>query len=186
MQYEQRDAFTVLTRKVAEKFEQTMEIEQKLSRLTDQSSALTSLVIMRKCMLAMWEGDLVGKETRSSNRLLPMKALEGPTEEFYKTWLHLFPTGACNRKLYVSGLGGIQIALAYTVYLLSKDYKLTHRGAIQKLAILKSVCSWQHDDPLFTHLYDPTTRRIKNHGKKSALQETARQFITMIKREGNL
>lgn len=182
MQYDHRCEFTVLTRKVAERIEEFMEVEQKLSRVMDQSTALTTLPIMQKCTLAMWEGDLVGKTLKASNRLLPIGTLEGITEEFYKVWLEIFPVKAWNRQQYVSGLAGIQIALAYTVFLLNKEQKLPHRRAIHKLTSLKS-CTWEHHDSLFTHLLDTTTGRIKNHSKKCSIQETARKFLAKITEE---
>jgi DNA sulfur modification protein DndB len=183
MQYDQRCEFAVLTRRVAERIEECMEIEQKLSRMMDQSTALTSLSIMHKCTLALWEGDLGGKTVKASNTLLPTATLEKRTEEFYKVWLELFPDRAWNRQEYVSGLAGIQIALAYTVFLLTKEHKLSHRKAIQKLRILKSTCTWSHHDPLFTHLFDLTTGRIKNHSKKCYIQKTARKFLLKITEE---
>jgi DNA sulfur modification protein DndB len=183
MQYDQRCEFTVLTRKVAENIEEVMEIEQKLSRMMEQSTALTSLTIMQKCTLAMWEGDLDGHTVKVSNTLIPAETRERLTEEFYRVWLELFPEKAYNRQQYVSGLAGIQIALAYTVYLLTKEQRLPHRKAIHKLLKLKSSCTWEHHDPLFAHLFDPTTGRIKNHNKKCSIQKTARKFLMSLTEE---
>lgn len=183
MQYDQRNEFTILTRKVAKKLEHSMEIDDKLARVRNESSALTSLSIMNKCTLALWEGDLVGKETKMKNRRFSNSRQEKLTEEFYKVWLDLFPAKAYNRQIYVSGLAGIQIALAYTVFLLTKDNQMPHHMAIQKLLILKSSCTWKHSDPLFTHLFDNTTGRIKNHHTKRSIQETARRFMARITEE---
>jgi len=183
MQYDQRNEYTILTRKVAGHLEDTIEIDQKLARVRDQSSALTSLSIMHKCALAMWEGDLAGKEIKMKNSQVSNKTQEMLTEKFYKGWLDLFPRHACNRQKYVTGLAGIQIALAYTVFLLTKDHHVTYETAIQKLQTLKSSCTWKHDDPLFHHLYDQTTGRIKHHHKKSSIQQTARRMITRISEE---
>jgi DNA sulfur modification protein DndB len=112
MQYDQKNEFTILTRKVAKKLEHSMEIDHKQARLRDESSALTSLSIMNKCTLAMWEGDLVGKETKMNKWGYSNLKQERLTEEFYKVWLELFPAKGFNRQIYVSGLAGIQIALA--------------------------------------------------------------------------
>jgi len=183
MQYDQRCEFTVLTRKVAENIEEVMEIEKKLSRMMDQSTALTSLTIMQKCTLALWEGDLDGNKVKVSNTLIPAETRERLTEEFYRVWLEIFPVKAYDRQQYVSGLSGIQIALAYTVYLLTKEHRLPHRQAIHKLLALKSSCTWEHHDPLFAHIYDPTTARIKNHNKKSSIQKTARKFLMNLTEE---
>jgi DNA sulfur modification protein DndB len=183
MQYDQRNEFTILTRIVAKKLEHSMEIDHKLARVRDESSALTSLSIMNKCTLALWEGDLVGKETKMNNRRFSNSKLEKLTEEFYKIWLDLFPAKGYNRQKYVSGLAGIQTALAYTVFLLTKDNHLSHENAIQRLLTLKSSCTWKHDDPLFSHLFDNTTGRIKKHHTKGSIQETARRFIARITEE---
>lgn len=180
MKYDHRSEFAVLTRRVAERIEEFMEVEQQLSRLMDQSSALTSLSVMHKCTLAMWEGDLDGKALQASNRLLPSETIVELSEEFYKAWQELFPVKASHRQQYVSGLSGIQIALAYTVYLLTKEQKLPHRKAIQKLTTLKSLCTWKHHDPLFSHLFDTTTGRIKNHSQKGSIKKTARKFLMKI------
>lgn len=182
--YEQRNEWAILTRKVAEKFHHSMEIEQKLSRVTDQSSALTSLSIMHKCTLAMWEGHLEKNELQPSKPSLSIQSRERITEEFYKVWLELFPAQAENRSRYVTGLAGIQIALAYTVFLLTRDHHLTHRKAVHTLTTLKPSCTWKHDDPLFLHLFDHTSGRIKGHSKKSSIKATARQFIKRITEEG--
>jgi DNA sulfur modification protein DndB len=183
MQYDQRNEYIVLTRKVASKLEETMEIDHKLARVRDQSSALTSLSIMYKSVQAMWEGDLAGKETKMKNRLISIKTQERLTEKFYKGWSDLFPDHACNRQKYVTGLAGIQIALAYTVFLLTKDHHVSYENAIQKLQTLKLSCTWKHDDPLFHHLYDQTTGRIKHHHKRNSIQETARRMMTRISEE---
>ncbi|MGM0901806.1 MAG: DNA sulfur modification protein DndB [Bacillota bacterium] len=183
MQYDQRNEFTILTRSVAKKLEHSMEIDHKLARVRDQSSALTSLSIMNKCTLALWEGDLVGKENKMNNRRFSNSKLEKLTEEFYKVWLDLFPTKGYNRQIYVSGLAGIQVAIAYTVFQLTKDGHLSHEDAIQRLLTLKSSCTWKHDDPLFSHLFDNTTGRIKKHHTKGSIQETSRRFIARITEE---
>ncbi len=183
MQYDQQNEFTIFTRRMAKKLEHRMEIDHKLARVRNESSALTSLSIMNKCTYAMWKGDLVAKETKMNNREISSSRQEGLTEEFYMVWLDIFPAKGYNRELYVSGLAGIQIALAYTVFLLTKDEHMPYHMAIQKLLTLKSSCTWKHSDPLFTHLFDNSTGRIKKHHTKGSIQETARRFIARITEE---
>lgn len=125
----------------------------------------------------------MAKQSKPSNTLIPTETLERLTEEFYKVWLEMFPKKANNRQQYVSGLAGIQIALAYTVYVLMKEHRLPPQEAIHKLIKLKSSCTWEHRDPLFTHLFDTTTGRIKNHNKKSSIQKTARNFLMRMTEE---
>lgn len=184
MQYDQRDDFTILTRNLSEKLQNTIEIEQKLSRITNQSSALTSLAIMRRCLLAMFEGDLGGKRTELTERYIQKEEMEKVAESFFAIWPTLFPKRAFDRKRYVSGISGVQIALAYTVLQLTRKEKITHLEAIPKLKALKKACSWKHDDPLFTHLFDQSTRRIKNHSRTTAIKKTAFHFVRLIDEEG--
>ncbi|MCM3585006.1 hypothetical protein M3182_04500 [Mesobacillus maritimus] len=181
---DQRNEYIILTRKMAKTLGQHMEIESKRSRLTDDSSSLTTLSIMYKCSVAMWEGDLNATENVSRKLVKAPYVMEGPTIAFYQTWLQLFPSHAYNREKFVSGLAVIQIALAYTVYLLNKDYHLSHQDAINKLKLLKPVCTWEHNDDLFGHLYDHSTGRIKNISKKTTIKQTANQFIKRIVEKG--
>jgi len=181
---DQRNEYIILTRKIAKNLGQHMEIESKRSRLTDDSSSLTTLSVMYKCSLAMWEGDLNANENVSRKLVKAPYVMEGPTIAFYQTWLQLFPSHAYNREKFVSGLTVIQIALAYTVYLLNKDYHLSYQDAINKLKLLKPICTWEHNDDLFSHLYDHSTGRIKTICKKTTIKQTANQFIKRIVEKG--
>lgn len=183
MQYDQRDAYTELTRKIARKLENEFEIEQKLSRLTNQNSAVTSLSIIRKCLLALFEGSLHDKKGKPYFQNDPITEVTTISLAFFRIWQDLFPQQMANRKRYVTGLSGIQVSLAYTVYYLTKKYSITHLEAIQQLRVLKKHCSWKHDDPLFSHLYDSTTRKIKDHSSTTAINKTALNFIGMIGKE---
>ncbi len=184
MQYDHRDEYTILTRKVANKMAHKFEIEQKLSRISKQSSALTSLAIMRKCLLAMFEGDLSAKRNDATHRNVEASEMEAVVEAFFEAWIDIFPKNTCDRKRYVAGISGIQIALAYSVLLLSKKYNITHHEAIHKLSSLKKLCTWKHDDPLFSHLYSSTTGIITNHSRTSSVKVTALEFVMTIEKGG--
>lgn len=184
MQYDHRDVYTNITRKIAKELLHKFEIELKLSRLTVQSSALTSLAIIRKCLLAMFEGDLTGKCTDPSNRYIQAENIEATAIAFFNTWTAIFPRKPANRKKYVSGLSGIQIALAYTVYQLVRKNHETYPEAIQKLILLKNQCSWKANDPLFSHLYDPAAAKLKNHSGTTSIAKTAQKFVSLIERGG--
>ncbi|MCQ6282641.1 hypothetical protein JN080_26405, partial [Bacillus sp. EB600] len=163
MQYDHRDFFTNLARKTEKNLTHQFEIEQKLSRISNQSSALTSLTIIRKCLLAMFEGELRGKSIEPSGRYIEIEAMEKAAQIFFETWTKIFPKQPADRKKYVTGLSGIQISLAYSVFQLVKTHHLSYSQAIQQLAFLKKHCTWKHTDPLFTKLYDPSSRKTKNH-----------------------
>ncbi|WP_080846297.1 DNA sulfur modification protein DndB [Cytobacillus gottheilii] len=186
MQYDQRDKYTELARKVAEKVNEYYEIEQKLSRITMQSTAVTSLAVMRRCLLAMFEGILSVKKGEPFFQ----KYHDGEVEEislaFFTAWKQLFPRQIANRRKYVSGYTGIQIALGYTVYTLTKNHQLTHQEAIASLHILSKRCNWKHHDPLFYHLYDPDKKRIINHSATTTIRKTANLFTTIIEEEKGL
>ncbi|MDR7240501.1 DNA sulfur modification protein DndB [Neobacillus drentensis] len=183
MQYDHRDAYSELTRNVANLLQDQFEIEQKLSRLTKQNSAVTSLPIIRRCLIALFEGILTVKKGDPNFRYFTSREVLTISQSFFEVWLELFPRKMANRKCYVSGLTGIQIALAYAVYHLTKNYSITHLEAIHHLKVLKRHCSWKHDDPLFSQLYDPTTRKIKNHSSTTAIGKLAMIFVEIIEKE---
>lgn len=182
MQYDQRDIFTKITRNVAKELSKKIEIEQKLSRLSNQSSAVTSLSIMRKCLLAMFEGDLSAKWDEPSHRYIHSNDMEEAAMKFFEMWASILPKRPADRKQFVSGISGVQISLAYAVLLLVKKHNISHLEAIQKLNNLKKVCTWKHTDPLFTHLYDSSTKRIKNHSRTTSIAKTAFEFVLIIEK----
>jgi DNA sulfur modification protein DndB len=184
MQYDHRDAYAELTRNVASLLQDQFEIEQKLSRLTNQNSAITSLPIIRRCLIALFEGILTVKKGDPNFRDFTPTEVNTISQSFFEVWLELFPRKMADRKRFVTGLTGIQIALAYAIYQLTKNYSITHLEAIQQLKVLKRHCSWRHDDPLFTQLYDPTTRKIKNHSSTTAIGNLAMIFVAIIEKEG--
>jgi DNA sulfur modification protein DndB len=180
MQYDQRDQYTELTRNLAAQLESKLDIEMQLSRLTMQNSAVTSLTIIRRCLIAMFEGNLTVKTGDPYYRNCDPHKVFPIAMAFFESWLNLFPKQLGDRKKYVCGLSGIQMALAYTVYQLTQKHNLSHHEAIHKLQKLKRNCSWRHDDPLFSDLYDPASKRVKNHSRTSAIPKLAALFIDMI------
>lgn len=62
MKYEQREEYVLLARHIANKLQTQLDIETELSRLTVNNTAIKSLVIMRRCLLALYEGVLTHKE----------------------------------------------------------------------------------------------------------------------------
>ncbi|MFB6468526.1 DNA sulfur modification protein DndB [Cytobacillus sp. Hz8] len=183
MKYDHRDTYTELTRQVAKQLEHQFEIEQELSRLTYQNSAVTSLTIMRKCLLALFEGNLTVKKGNANFGSYTPDEVMAISLAFFESWLHLFPKQMANRKKYVTGLTGIQVALALTIYELNKKHSIPHQKAIMQLKQLKQYCTWQHDDPLFSHLYDSTSRKITNHSSTTSIQRTAVKFLAILNKE---
>lgn len=179
LQYEQRDGWTLISRKIAKNLESIMEIETEKSRLTEQSSAVTSLINLRKCLVTLFEGNVNGHDEKPP---VSRQGVENIGEAFCLKWLELFPKRYGDRCRYVSGLSGIQISLALTVFRLVKKHKITYYEAIKRLVILKTACSWQHEDPLFEHLYDKTSGKVKNHASKKSIVQTSDTFLSVIER----
>ncbi|MDW0113131.1 DNA sulfur modification protein DndB [Sporosarcina saromensis] len=182
MKYDQRDEYIGLTRNVAEQLKDVMEIELELSRLMLGNPALTSLTIMRKCLVALFEGKLT---IMSGDLILPEREndMEEIAIQFFKKLQQIFPKQAANRKKYVSGISGIQIALAFTVFHYVRQEKKDYTEALRKLDCLKKICSWKHDDPLFAHMYDAEGKRITGHSGVTAVKRTALSLITTIDSE---
>lgn len=180
MQYDQRDEYNELTRNVAASIQNELEIEFTSSRLTNQNSAVTSLAAMRRCLIAMYEGKLTVKTGDPYYRGCNEKEVPRISKYFFSVWPSLFPRKMANRRQYVTGLSGIQIALAYTVHLLTRTYSLKHIEAIDLLKHLNKQCTWEHQDPLFEHLYSPETGRIRNHSNTTAIKKTAVEFLKII------
>lgn len=184
MQYDQRDEYAELTRMIAGQLDNVMEIESKLSRITVTSSALTSLTIMRRCLIALFEGSLTSNGNKVNGGEMTRDRIVTVAILFFESWLEIFPKKMVDRKKYTSGYTGIQIALAQTVYQLHKHYEISYEEAINKMLLLKVACSWKHDDPLYSHIYDPVKKRIINHSATNAMQRTALGFKRKIEQEG--
>lgn len=183
MQYDQRDAYIELTREVAKQLETKLDIEMSRARLTYQNSAITSTAIMRKCLIALFEGLLTVKTGEPYYRNCKKVEVPKIAKHFFESWTTLFPRQMGNRKLYVSGLTGIQIALAYTVYTLTRNHPISHIEAIGMLKKLNRRCSWKHDDPMFAHMYDSANGQIKNHSTITAVKKTMLEFLRAIEEE---
>lgn len=183
MQYDKRDEYTELTRNIADQLKDEFEIEHKLSRLTNHNSAITSLTTIRKCLIALFEGIITVKKGDPYFRKCSPSEVPNIALAFFETWKNLFPKPMANRKRYVSGLTGIQIALAYTVFLYIRKHSATHVDAIKQLQKLKRHCTWRHDDPLFAHLYDSTSGKIKYHSTSTAIEKTAFKMIDILDSE---
>ncbi|MGE8078763.1 DNA sulfur modification protein DndB [Peribacillus loiseleuriae] len=183
MQYDQRDHYADITRQIASRLASKMEIEDKLSRISMSNSALTSLTIMRRCLLALFEGNLTVSTKRDK--------LGGFTNEdavtigtaFFETWLTVFPRNPANRKKFTSGYSGIQIALGLTAFLLHKHHKLSYEEALKQMEKLKTYCTWKHDDSHYTHIYDQQKKRINNHSRTTSMQKTALAFSDSLETE---
>lgn len=62
LQYDQRDEYSQLTTTIANKLQEHMEIELVSTRLTEKTSAVTNLTIMKRCIIALFEGILTHKK----------------------------------------------------------------------------------------------------------------------------
>jgi DNA sulfur modification protein DndB len=100
MQYEQRDEYTLLTRQVAKSLENSLEIEQTLSRITKQSSSITSLTIMRRCLIAMFEGIITVKTGDPYFKNCKPEQVPMIAEAFFKSWQSIFPKNMANRNIH--------------------------------------------------------------------------------------
>lgn len=183
MQFDQRDEYTRIARHVADQLHDTLDIEMKLSRLTVQNSAITSLAIIKRCMVAMFEGNVNAKTGLPYFKGLNPNQAADIASAFFKKWVVLFPVRMDDRQAYVCGLAGIQVALAYTVYQLTKNEKLSHLEAIDRLQTLSHYCTWRHEDPLFRDYYDPSAKKIKNYSHTTATVKLAQHFLHLMKTE---
>lgn len=182
MQYNQRDAYIELTREVMRILGNRFEIETSRSRLTYQNSAMTSTATMRRCMIALFEGTVTIKTGEPYYRNCKRSEVPKIAKHFFESWSSLFPKGMENRRRYVTGLSGIQIALALTVYSLTRN-KVSHMEAIGKLKKLNNRCTWRHDDPIFAHMYNPVTGQLKNNSTTTAIKKTMLEFLRVIQEE---
>ncbi|MGM9923251.1 MAG: DNA sulfur modification protein DndB [Bacillus sp. (in: firmicutes)] len=186
MQYDQRDAYASMARQIAGRLDHLFEIEHRLSRISHYSPALTSLSIMKKCMLALFEGILTVKKGQPSSLYIAVEEMESVGLRFFSMWNDLFPKKKVNRQLYVCGLTGIQMALAYTIFLMRRSYNQTYEEALGHAMSLKSICTWKHDDPCFAHLYDKGAKKIKYHSSTPNIQQTAHNFLDAMSKKGIL
>ncbi|MFS0575484.1 DNA sulfur modification protein DndB [Sporosarcina sp. 179-K 3D1 HS] len=182
VKYDQRDSYSRLTREVADLLKEEIEVEMELSRLTSKNSALTSLTTMRKCMIALLEGNVIVKPG-DPYRLTSKREALTYGRHFFMSWKSLFPKRVPKHQQSVYKLSGIQIALALTAATLRKEHGMTHIEAIDQLKHLNKQCTWRADDPLFIHLYDPTTHCLRNHSNSTAIKRTTVGFLRAIRKE---
>ncbi|WP_153720933.1 DNA sulfur modification protein DndB [Sporosarcina cascadiensis] len=184
LRYDQRDQYTELTRNVADRLKEQLDIEFLTSRVTEKSTTITSLITMRKCLIALFEGVLTVKTGDPYYRNCKQKDVPAIAEAFFASWPSVFPKNMADRKRYASGATGVQMALAYTVFTLTRERSISHKEAIRLLKVLKRHCSWRHDDPLFSHMYDKQSGRVRNHSNTTAVKRTMMKFLKVIHEEG--
>lgn len=183
LKYNQRDPYSVLTKNVAAQLQHKMEIDMVASRVSRNSSAVTTLITMRRCLIALFEGILTVKNGDPYYRNCKPQEVPLIAHAFFDYWLTLFPKQMHNRKKYVVGHSGIQIALAQTVHLLTRESSLSHLEAIRLLKLLKKRCTWRHEDALFAHMYDEQSKQIRTHSSTTAIKKTSLAFLTVIHEE---
>lgn len=178
LQYDHRDEYSILTRKLAQHIQSQFDIEMKAARIANESASLTSLVIMKRCIVALFDGLYVQKVNKRTFSY-PQHEVEQIAEAFFLKWLQIFPRQAHKRAKYVTGLTGIQVALALTVHHLTKSHKLSYLEAIEQLTHLKH-CSWAHSDPMFAFLYSKEKKRLVGHSNSYAINRIKNQFVQVI------
>lgn len=181
LQYDHRDAYSIMTRDLAKRLQGSMEIELYASRAVNSSSALTSLVMMKRCLVALFDGLYVQKSGEVKFQY-PQQEVEQIAEAFFLKWLEIFPKRAHKRTEYVTGLTGIQIALALTVHNLMKERNISYLEAIDLLSHLKKF-SWRHTDPIFEFLYSDEKKCIIGHSNTHSIRRIKNEFMNMIKNE---
>ncbi len=183
MQYDHRDPYTTLTRNVAEELQNRMHIEMKLSRLSEQSGAVTTLTTMRRCLVALFEGTLTERKGQAYFR--NCKPSEVPTiaRMFFESWEDVFPAEAWYAEGSVCSKSGVQLALAQTACNLSRGERIPYEAAFAQLTFLGNRCTWQPDDPLFSHMYDESSKRLKHHSSSTSIKRTMMKFLKVIEEE---
>ncbi|MDT8862979.1 hypothetical protein N0O92_22680 [Alkalihalobacillus sp. MEB130] len=183
IKYDKRDAYSALVKQISSQLKVKYEIEETSSRLTNQNSALTSLATMRKCLIALYEGNVRYKEGQPYYRNINPLEVEATSLLFFTIWTEMFPREMNNRNKFVCGMTSVQVSLALTVFYLTKQQHLTHKEAIHSLTILKSHCSWKHADPLFAPYYDEQKKKLSRLSSSSAVSYLTETFLTIITEE---
>ncbi|WP_179033094.1 DNA sulfur modification protein DndB [Paenibacillus kribbensis] len=187
VKYDKRDQYSELVREISHDLKSEFEIEETLSRLSKQNSALTTLVGMRRCLIAMFEGDLNIKEGEESYQEVKINEIRPIAISFFRKWLEIFPLKANDRTIYVSGITTIQIVLANTVNQLKRNNNISYIEAINLLSILKSECTWKHTDPIFYAYYDKNKKRLVDFSNTTAINKFTNSFLDIIEaRRGGL
>ncbi|MCM3756326.1 DGQHR domain-containing protein [Sporosarcina aquimarina] len=183
MQYDQRDAYTTLVRNVAQELQEQMDIEMESVRLTVQSSRLTTLTVMRKCLISLFEGTLSEKKGDPYFRNCKPSEVPIVAQAFFETWKDIFPKRMRVRENYVCTKTGIQVALAQTAHTLTRGEGISYKEAFELLKLLNRQCTWKPDDPAFEHMYDKASGLLKNHSSTTSIKRTVIQFLKMIDAE---
>lgn len=183
LRFDQRDQYSNLTREIGNQLQNEIDIEMVSARLSEKSSAATTLITMKKCLIALFEGILTVKLGDPYPRNCKPQDVPKIAKAFFDQWLTLFPKIMYNRNKYVAGLSGIQIALAYTVFIIMRENKVSHFQGIELLQLLNNRCTWRHNDPIFAHMYDPAICKIKKHSSTTAIKKTMLNFLTVIEEE---
>ncbi|MEG0472908.1 MAG: DNA sulfur modification protein DndB [Solibacillus sp.] len=181
LQYDHRDTYSILTRKIAQNLKDKMDIEIKSARALNGSSSITTLVMMKRCLIALFDGTYSPK-SGEPNFQYPQHEVEHIAETFFLKWLEIFPKHAHNRLQYVAGLTGIQIALALTVNHLMKERRISHLEAIELLSNLEKF-SWLHTEPIFEFLYSQDKQCISGHSSSYAIKRLKNEFVELIHQE---
>ena len=183
LQYDQRDEYSRLTMQVANKLQGDMEIELIATRLTEKMSAVTNITVMRKVYIALFEGILTQKTGQPYYRNCNPKDVPLIAETFYTQLYATFDKKMGNRNQYVIGLSGIQISLAYLVFHLVRELRIPHLEAIHQIQLLTKHCTFQHDDPLFSFMYDPDKQQLKSHSSTTTIKKLMLAFHEILHKE---
>lgn len=178
MRYDHRDEYVVLTQKIAKQLVSLMEIEWEVSKLTQTNTSLTSLTVIKRCLIALFEGRISGNHPSNPQPEFCNKDdLIDIGLEFFRTLTYIFPDQAWNRTKYTSGLAGIQIALAFTVFQYIKVNRCDYNFAFNQLKKLKKQCTWMHTDPLYKNFYDKKNKKIRRHSDYRSIQKITNKFL---------
>ncbi|MGQ3479457.1 DNA sulfur modification protein DndB [Paenibacillus sp. TY11] len=180
VKYDKRDQYSELVREISHALKSEFEIEETLSRLSRQNSALTTLVGMRRCLIAMFEGNLNIREGEESYQEVKINEIKPIAISFFRKWIEIFPQKANNRTKYVSGITTVQIVLANIVNYLKRNNDISYMEAINLLDNLKNECTWKHTDPIFYPYYDKSKKRLAGFSSATAINKLTSSFLEII------
>ncbi len=180
VKYDKRDEYAVLVKEVVAEVEDLFEIETTLSRLTRSSSAMTTMIGMKRCLMTMFEGIKgVSSKSGKSSKDLNAQHIRQAAVSFFKIWPEILPKKMNDRDRYVCGNTTVQIALAFSVYYLNYRYGYGYIEAIQALRKLK-YCSWKADDPLFEPFYKREEKKLDMPSFSTAVSTLGKRFAEFV------
>lgn len=180
VKYDKRDEYAVLVKEVVDEIEDLFEIETTLSRLTRSSSAMTTMIAMKRCLMTMFEGIKgVSSKSGKSSKDLSDQNIKHAAVLFFQIWPDIFPKKMNDRDKYVCGNTTVQIALAYSVYYLNDRYGFGYMDAIRALKKLKS-CSWKADDHLFEPFYNDEKKKLDMPSFGTAILRLGKRFAEFV------